>query len=262
MKEKYIKSFENYNKDKPEIIKNIKYWNEKFYGNEKYGYSIYLNNKKVSLNDDEKIQLDEYLSKKSIKEKENVKEKESNQNSLLNKKNIKIINDDVSQKELDSLSDKIMNKQWNGKIYSSYIYLKNEKVLLNDREIKLLKIVDNLSAYHMNGCNDKNVDGIDLIYPIIPYLEKKYHMDFYVKPSTEKILRILSEISFDNFEKLNVDVSGFQGKISGMILKIEKEINGYWMYQKGTKTKGTKTKEVNYIKKLDKYIYDKIINLI
>ena len=50
-------------------------WNGKIYGNEKYGYSIYVDNKKIEINSEEKKHLEDYSSKKAADSKKAMKEK-------------------------------------------------------------------------------------------------------------------------------------------------------------------------------------------
>ena len=50
-------------------------WNGKIYGNEKYGYSIYVDNKKIEINSEEKKQLEDYAAKKAEDSKNAMKEK-------------------------------------------------------------------------------------------------------------------------------------------------------------------------------------------
>ena len=256
-----------------------KKFNGKFYGSDKKGFSIYVNSKKINVSKDEIEEYNKYNKERIARNEALKKEKEKNEKEDLikneNKKNVKPFN--LTKKEANDLADKIKNKNFNGKVYGSSkngysIYLKNEKVSINEREKELLDMVNLSENFPVNGSYSKDLhyhekdyshyaEVIDLNNMLWGTANEMFDLKLshYQDLSLEKKLRILPYVSVDNYSNNKVNEDSFNGKLSLMKVSVKDKYHEYWAYQKGEIKNGKIKKEIERKIKLDKDEFDEFV---
>lgn len=146
-------------------------WNGKIYGNQKYGYSIYVDNKRIEINNEEKKQLEDYAAKKAEDSKKAMKEK----------RNTTIRNDIV-------------------KFFLRKIGARERDIEELDRAISTFKKKNLPEKIIVNFLTDKMEDARTERYNSSDLIQSDYQT--YIDNMSEDELKTLSDIAKNELEKI------------------------------------------------------------